>query len=239
MRVISDEKTIYKYSELSNEAKQKVVDNLVEWDFFSFPKNDISLAEQELINIGQELLDHSAFKHATITDVWCDFSYSQGSGAVLSFEYDTDDNFFLDFDINEKILEKFNSEDHWIQDYNLTNEEIQDIKDILHRDLSQEVEILFKVTQTSRYANYDIDWEIYCSANQDIRYCIQDIVEEWIYDNLVKDKRLVDDLESSFSNDGYKWYESICDINNYDDESFQDQYFYEDGKFAYWEDDLE
>ena len=238
MKVLSIEETIYKYSEFSDEAKQNVVDESVELDYFSFTKNGISLAEEELMEIGQELLKDSAFKHADITGAYGDFSYSQGSGAVLNFEY-SDDNFFLDFpDINEKILEKLNSENKYINDYNLTNDEIEEIKNILHRDLSQEVEVEFKVNQTSRYANYDIDWEIYCSANQDIRYCIQDIVEDWIYENLVKDRRLVDDLESSFSNAGYKWYEKLRDINNYNDDSFPEQYFYENGKFAYWEEDL-
>lgn len=239
MKVLYNEETIYKYDELSDQAKQKVVDDILELDYFSFTKNGRSLAEEELINIGQELLNDSAFKHATITGAYGDFSYSQGSGAVISFEYN-DDDFFLDFpDINEKILENFNSANKYINDYNLTEEEIQETKNILHRDLSQEVEVEFKVYQTGRYANYDIDWEIYCSADQDIRYCIQDMVEDWIYENLVKDRRLVDNLESSFSNAGYKWYEKLNDINNYNNDSFPEQYFYEDGKFAYWEEELE
>lgn len=237
-RTLTEEKTIYTYSELDDKGKQKVVNDYVDDIYFSFYKDRPSECEEELMYIGEELLKDSKFKSASVTGAWCDFSYSQGSGAVINFEYKSDD-FFADFpEATEEILEMFKSNETWTRQYELEPEEVEQVEKILKDDIRKVVEVTFEVKHETRYANWDLDWDVYCHIPT-IRYCIEDLVSDWIHEKFWEDRSLIDDVESSFSSAGYDWYEKISDINNYNDDAFEDQYFYEGGKFACYGSDLD
>ena len=238
-KVISKWETIYKWEELSDEAKQELVDNYIDNFFDSGSGDNKSIAKEELMYIGEELLKESIFKHATVNDVYYDFSYSQGSGAVLGFDYEGD-NFALDFpEIKEDIIEEFASNRKWRESYSLEEDDVQEILNVLKtKELNDLFDINFIVEHTSRYANFKINYEIYCCANQNIRYSLEELVEDWIYQNLMKNSEAVDELQSDFSSKAYDWYNDMRNIENYNDGTF-DAYYYSNGTFAGYEEDFE
>lgn len=233
------EETLYRYEELEDDAKQKVVDDHLDDVWFSRYVNDkLNAAQVELIEMGEALLKESIFRHATANDVYYDFSYSQGSGAVLEFDYG-DKNFALDFPkIKEDIIEEFISNKKWRDSYNLEEEEAQELLNVLKsKELNALFDIDFIVEHTGRYANFIIDYKVNCWANDNIRYCLEELVDDWIYQNLMKNSSFVDDVESEFSSRAYSWYDNMCNIENYSNDDFEG-YYYDDGRFAGYEDDF-
>lgn len=235
-RVIEEQKTIYQYEELSDEAKREVIYNDVEEVFFEL--NDAEIAKEEFTEIAEDILKESDFRGAEITDFFWDFSYSQGSGAVVCFnmnEKEIENNFpRLKEYIGTELLDG-----NWKEKYNLTDEEFDELLNTLRtKELSSICDIKFEVKHdNSKYANYESDYDVNCYLNQEIRYCFEDIVEDWIYHHLHNSKRL-EDVESEFSHRAYEWYDKLTDVNNYNNNDFEDRWYYEDGKFAGYGSDL-
>ena len=231
-KVITEEKTVYRYEELSDDAKRNVVDRYLDDVIFaSWGRERESDAEEELKEMGEELLKNSKFKHAEVDDVYYDFSYSQGSGAVLEFNY-PDNNLALDFpEIMEDLINMFTDDPNYANSYYLEKKEIDEIFKLLKtKDLNALFDINFSVYHTGRYANWETDYNVDCHANQEIKYCLERLMDDWIYKNL-HNSELVDEIEGEFSSKAYEWYDKMSNPDNYSNDAFQD-WFYENGEFA-------
>ena len=235
---VEELKIVYTYDELSNEAKYRVVEEELSNSLFQDYSSKKNLAEEYLMKLGTELLKETKFRHADVTGVYYDFSYSQGSGAVLEFEYTN--NMQQDYPELSSTLIKMATEDRKYADsYSLTNAEIEEmIKLLSSRELDSIFDYAFTVKHIGNYTNFETDYTVYSYANQNIRYALEEVFEDWIYANIFNTD-LIKDLEKEFSNRAYKWYNELTDINNYSNKNFEDKWYNEDGSFAGYTDDFE
>ena len=125
----------------------------------------------------------------------------------------------------------FSEDNKYVNGYHLEKDEIDEILKLLKtKELNALFDINFIVQHTGRYANWETDYKVYCYANQEIRYCLEELMEDWIYQNL-HNSELVDEIEGEFSSKAYEWYDKMSNPDNYSNDAFPDWY-YENGEFA-------
>lgn len=108
MRKIEKVINVYKFDELSDSVKRKVLDNRMETE-----KNDYCnfCLESDMGEKARELLD-TYFKNATFEDVYYSLSYCQGDGAMVTFSIDIDE-------FNKKYHIFGDEEMRYIKDYDI------------------------------------------------------------------------------------------------------------------------
>lgn len=97
MRKVLKEYNVYKFDELKEDIKEKLIEEYVEDDYNCYCSY---LLEDDMKDLAQNILNEE-FKGAKYDNVYYDLSYSQGSGSMISFNID-----LLDLNNKYKALTK-------------------------------------------------------------------------------------------------------------------------------------
>lgn len=203
------EQNIYRFNELSDKAKEKIKYDAME----AYPEEWLTEELEE--GIAKPLLENT-FPHATYEGIMYDLSYSQGSGAVIKFEYDNLSVFLKDFPFVKKYLEN----------------KITNLKDIELDDI--DFSFICKCNHRAMYSN--LDWHIrgFDEESENVEYEL----DEYFYQEI--DTRsgelgcVIEDMQKEFTNQAYDVVENLFN----DEEQFEDNWYFADGNFAGTGDDF-
>lgn len=186
MRKIEKVINVYKFDELNESVKRKVLDDRMEIE-----KNDYCnyCLESDMTEKAKELLDEH-FKNATFEDTYYSLSYCQGDGAMITFSID---------------IENFNKKYHIFDD-----EEMRYIKDY---DIIDKIEVVHIGRYYHKYA-FDVNvcysdsyWQY---SYGDIEY--NDIKDDY---NISKsDFDSIDERLCKATSRDSKFYQDVVDMNS-------------------------
>lgn len=229
---VFEEKVVYKYDELSDEAKEKAVEDYVMETYFTSFGNVQPVAETKLRELAEEELKESRFKHATVDYVRYDFSYPME--AQVEFSYKDINSFFLyDFtEVKDDILNEFDE----IADRLGFEKSREELREIFSSNEPNDIFwISFAVKQGSSH-NYELDYEVH-TEDYGYGYSIYLIVKDWVYHHIDKSD-YVSELEDNFDSAACNWFSEISNIKNFSNEDLPD-YYNADGTFAGYEEDFD
>jgi len=213
-RIIEESREIYSYEELSEEAKSNA-----RWGEMEDYPEDILYEIME--DIGKAYLGDT-LKQAQFERVSYDLSYSQGSGAVIEFKYTNLADFVKDFPEVDKYL----------------NNKLPNYKKEAELD---SLYFKFSCKCDNRYCFEVLDYTV--DGYDDYTDNLCNWLDEYLYENISTRggrsngniAEIIKDIQKEYTSKCYEAYEGLYSKP----EDFEDMWFYSDGTFAYWEEDLQ